>query len=115
MQPREKILAAVVAGLLALLGVYVLGGRVLAAFNQRREQLATLKGVIREKEGLVARGKQAGRQLAEWETRSLPSDRELARTLYQNWLGRIVERAKLRDVNIAPGHGSMQKAYYKLP
>ena len=116
MQPREKILAGVVAGLLVLLAVYVLAGRLSRQFSERHGRITALKDEIREKESVQRNGRLAAARMAEWERRSLPSDVELARTLYQNWLLSLADRAKLGNVNIDAGRGGLHRnVYYKLP
>jgi hypothetical protein len=116
MQKREKILAAVVASLLALMVCYSLVGRVVGAFSSRRTQISTLKAAIHEKKGLETRGQQAARQLAQWEYRSLPSNQIMAKTLYQNWLVQAADRVKLKNANIDVGRGGNHRnIYHTLP
>jgi Tfp pilus assembly protein PilO len=120
MQKREKILAGIVGALLLLLACYSLLGRVSDAFNQRRTEITTLKGTIREKEGLEKRGEQAAEQLAGWERRSLPSSQTMAKTLYLGWLVQLSERVKLKNANIDAGRPlahrkAGQEIYHSLP
>lgn len=116
MQPREKQLALAVGVLLALLAAYWGFGKVRKAFSERYAQLEVKQGEIREKLAKEERGKKATRQLAHWEHRSLPSDHELARTLYQNWLVKLADKNRLESVHVDAGRGGMHRnIYYKLP
>jgi Tfp pilus assembly protein PilO len=116
MQKREKVLAAIVASLVVLLVCYSLVGRVASAFSSRNTQISTLKATIREKQGLEKRGQQAALQLAEWEHRSLPSEQDMAKTLYQTWLVQMTDRVKLTNANIDAGRGGNHRnIYHTLP
>ncbi len=46
------------------------------------------------------KAKRAAANLDEWQRRSLPSDVEIARTLYQNWLHETVNKASFRGTKI---------------
>src|SRR5688500_18192984 len=98
MQRRERLLAAAVGALLALVVINWLFGKVRTGFSERDAQREVKEGEIREKQNREKRAKQAAQQLAHWEHRSLPSDKELARTLYQNWLVRLADKNKLENV-----------------
>src|SRR5688572_26301431 len=116
MQPRERILAMAVGSLLVLLVAYWLFGKVQKSFAFRQGQIAGLENEIRNKEAAEKRGNLAAQQLAHWEHRSLPSDQELARTLYQNWLVKLADTNKLQNVNVDAHRGSMHRnIYFKLP
>lgn len=116
MQKREKILAVVVGGLLLLVALRSLFGRVSAALADRRGQVATLQDEIASKETKVDRGNRAAARLAAWEQRSLPSDLELARTLYQNWLLGLVDAAHLSNATVDSSRAiGRRNVYHKLP
>jgi hypothetical protein len=116
MQRREKVLAGIVGALLVLLVLYWVGQKVGDAYSERRGRIAALEGEIHKKKQMEHRGMIAQAQLAAWEARSLPADRELARTLYLNWLFGVADRVKFTGVNIDGGRGGMHKnTYYKLP
>lgn len=116
MQPREKVLASIVAGLLVLAGGWYAVGKVSGAFATRRARLDILASELRDKQLRQARGHAAAARLAEYEHRSLPSDSELARTAYQNWLVSLADKAKLDGVHIDANRGGSHKGiYYKLP
>src|SRR5687768_16484736 len=116
MQPRERMLAMAVGGLLVLLVSFWMFGKVRKAFTDRYALIAVREGEIRDRLQREERGKKATQQLAHWEHRSLPSELELARTLYQNWLVRLADKNKLENVNVDAGRGGMHRnIYHKLP
>lgn len=116
MQPRERQLAIAVGALLAILVAYWGFGKIRKAFSDRYALLEVKQEEIRGKLGKEDRGKKATQQLAHWEHRSLPSNHELARTLYQNWLVKLADKNKLENVTVDAGRGGMHRnIYYKLP
>lgn len=116
MQPREKLLASIVGGMVLLVVAYGLYGKVSRAFSERYERITVLKGEIREKKASEARGMQAAARMSDWEERSLPPNLKLAGTLYQNWLTGLADKVKLANVNIDSARAtSHKKIYDKLP
>lgn len=116
MQQREKVLAGVVAALLLIVAGRFLYGGVAQAFAARDSQLESLQNDIRGKQRSKYRGLEALERLEELERRSLPADRDLARTLYQNWLLQLVDGVQLANANVEPGRGAAEgSVYYKLP
>ncbi|HUT95793.1 MAG TPA: hypothetical protein VMY37_40450 [Thermoguttaceae bacterium] len=61
--------------------------------------------------------KEGARKLAEWRKQSLPSDTEVARSLYQAWLLQlVVEYVKLDSPSVSPGEPlSRQGRFYAIP
>lgn len=116
MQPRERRLAMIVGGLvIALIAVWVVTG-IRGAFAMRQTQLDALNRDVAKKRLRVAAAGALNQEFAEWERRSLPSDRELARSQYQNWLVASLNRAKLDQVIVEPGRTSqLRDVYTKLP
>jgi hypothetical protein len=113
---REKMLA----GLTALL---LLGGAANFVFSvlgtstgdgwAERDRLAS---EIERKKLLVARGDKALARLAAWQKRSLPGDRELGRSLYQNWLSQLLDQVGFKRSRVESGEGRMHRnAYYLFP
>src|SRR5215212_8354203 len=107
MQKREKQLAAAVAVLFTVVGGKYVVESWQTSVSQRSVRIANLEKDIAQKELKLTRGRQAGARLAGYEKRSLPADRQLARSLYQNWLRGLVDRAKFSGVDFntpaAPG------------
>jgi hypothetical protein len=113
---REKILALLTA--LLLLGgvanfVFSVLGTSSGDRTADRDRLAL---EIEKKKLLVARGDKAQARLAEWQKRSLPGDRELGRSLYQNWLSELLDQVGFKRSRVESGEGRMHhNAYYLFP
>ena len=74
-------------------------------FTSRNQRLADLKTKVGDKERTMLQVKQAIVRRSELEKRSLPTDRELARSLYHKWIVSTMEGSKLEDINVgAQGH-----------
>jgi hypothetical protein len=113
---REKILAGLTA-------VLVLGAAASFVFSvlgtstgDRYADRDRLAADIEKKKLLVARGDKALARLAEWQKRSLPADRELGRSLYQNWLSELLDKVGFKRSRVESGEGRMHhNAYYLFP
>lgn len=101
MQPREKKLAIAVALLLTLALGFFGFGAVRDALDTRAARLTGLEQEVMQREAEVRRGEAALRRRQALVRRSLPSDRPLARSLYQNWLLSQVEKAQVADVELS--------------
>jgi hypothetical protein len=116
MQKRERILAIMLAAVVALFGLRIGYGRLSDAIGRRRAEIETLERQVSDKRFKQAQGIDATMRLAEFEKRSLPADVDLARTLYQNWIVEIADAAKLSRIHVEPGRATTAKsAYSKLP
>lgn len=113
MNPRERVLAGIV-------GVCVGGFALWAGYQRLIEQpLANLASdrdkLITKVEGQERQVRLASREaarLAELEQRSLPADRQLARSLYQNWLVEAVNRVGFESPNVDSGAIATRKDLY---
>lgn len=122
MQPREKVLAAVAGLLLLVAGGYLGWGYVDEMFRFREQQSLALEKQIMEQKQIMLAGRKAQRKLTFWKEQSLPTDVQLANTLYQQWLGDSVKNAGLKEYKINPGQIVRQRTpngeevlYHKLP
>jgi hypothetical protein len=116
MQPREKRLAIAVGCLGLVLLVWLVFGSVAEAFRIRQTQLDALTTEVQKKQFRMAEMGLVLDRYADWEHRSLPRDRELARSLYQNWLVATLADAKLENVQVDPGRTvQLRDVYLKLP
>ena len=116
MNAREKKLAAAV-GALGVLALLVLGVQgYSSAVGTRTAQLTAARDDLLKKQLVVAQAAAANLKLSEWEEQSLPRDRELARSLYQNWLVAELNRVRLKQVTVEPGRGTqMRDIFTKQP
>jgi hypothetical protein len=116
LQPREKRLAVIVAVLAALMACWLIVGGVRTAFENRRKQIAALSADIQKKQLQVRRAAGAVERFKEWERRSLPRDREIARSKYQSRLVAALDGAKLGKVQVEPGRMTpVRDVFVKLP
>lgn len=117
LQRREKLWAyglGAVVGAWALVGLHDRMFR--APARAQRDKIASLQKKIARNEQKIQRAEQAAQKLQDWNLRSLPSDTELARSLYQNWLVEIVERAGFDKPNVDSGEAvSKAGVYRRLP
>jgi hypothetical protein len=115
MTKREKTLAGLV-GLLALAIVsWIVLDRLTGAFDYRTQQIANLRDQLYEQEAIVRRGQKAAQEMTEFQKQSLPADRPLARSLYQNWLLDLAEqKIDFREVNVGAQPGRpVGEVYYQ--
>jgi len=94
MSKREKTLAAAVGLLLLLAGGYYLFGRIEAGLRKRRGEVAKAEAEIGRMKMVVKQGERAQERIEAYQGRSLPPNRELARSLYQSWLLEQVEKVE---------------------
>jgi len=114
---REMILAGLV-GLIVLVYVGNLAFRQIlqGPLDARRDRVAKLKREIDQKQKGLRRARAAGEKLARWQQQSLPSETEVARSQYQNWLLEIVGRAGFEKPNVDSGETLTKKGLYqRLP
>jgi hypothetical protein len=100
---RERNLAVVVGGvglLTIIIVVWQLGFGGEASFSELRARYIDLSAKVEKKTKDLDKAKRAAVKLDEWQQRSLPSDEDIARTLYHNWLQETVNKASFRGTKI---------------
>jgi len=116
LKKREKILAGVTVALVAVfVGKWTLSGDggTLGALRQERDDLLA---EVEQKKAQVHRGRKAAAHLDAWQRRSLPSDRDIARSLYQNWLLELVDKVEFGHAKVESGEvRSHLGIYWRLP
>jgi hypothetical protein len=100
MKPRERILAICVAALVVVLGLRAALSYIDDAFTQRQNRLDALTKQISDKEFEITKGDKARSAIVKLQKRSLPTDRNVAGSLYHNWLLQIAEKAGVSNVNL---------------
>jgi Tfp pilus assembly protein PilO len=117
MQKREKILAIGVGVLvLGYVGNWMFSSLLQGPLNERYARIDKLKSDIARKQVQIHRGRQAARKLDEWQAQSLPSKREVAASLYQDWLLEQVAKAGFKMPNVDSGEAVNRKdLYIRLP
>ena len=116
MQPREKILAAVLGGVVALFLLKAVYDRGAGLLDGRQMRVDALQGDVAQQKLAIETGAMAAEQIAAWERCSLPADRDLARTLYTNWLTSLAHQIKLKGASVSGSRGSEHRSgvYHRL-
>jgi hypothetical protein len=110
---RKRILVAIaVAIVLFYVGDWLLENMVLRPLETRRQKANRWQKKILKTERELARARKAGKELLAWEAQSLPSDTEVARSLYQAWLLELVNHAGFTNPNVDSGEPAGRKGMY---
>lgn len=117
MQKREKLLAILVGFLVVgYVGNWMFNSLLQGPLNSRYEKVARLKSEIDKKQTQIRRARQAGQKLQTWQEQSLPAKREVAASLYQDWLLEQVGKAGFKMPNVDSGEVLVKKDLYeRLP
>ena len=102
MLQREKNLALGVGGLLGLLLLWFAYDGISAAFSRREAQLDNLRKKLSGRETQIKLAREQTKKLRTLEQMSLPTDRDVATSLYQHWLESLVEKSKFSNWGVRP-------------
>lgn len=103
MNKREKILLAIVVGILLIFsGESLITESFLQPLRDREGQVADLEQRIHANDRAFQQIQVAQKQLAGLTARSLPADPSVASTLYQNWLLKIAALSELKQIIVTP-------------
>src|SRR5688500_15859577 len=105
MSQRERILAAVVGGLVVLAGIVYFFRGYNDSLDAGRSQLVAAQGELQNVKHAIARGERAVKQIEGWQKRSLPSNRQKAQSLYKAWL---VDKAKAAGLTVEETNPAVQ-------
>lgn len=115
LQPNEKQSLAIGLGALAAIVLVYFGWGIWAgAFAQRELQLSKLQTKVFDQEKKVTEGNRAIARRKALEQRSLPSNKELALSLYQKWLFSLVSRVALDDPKVTPRNATSSRTLQKI-
>ena len=110
---RKNILLAAFAAILFLyVGNWLLENVVEAPLEKRRGRTDRLQKDIEKRKLQLVRARKAAKELAVWEAQSLPSDTEVARSLYQAWMLELVGHVKLANPHVDSGNPTSRKGMY---
>jgi len=114
---REKNLALVTGALVVLVVGYFLFSGLTGPLKTRRAERDNLREKVRTQHQQVKLMEKAVAKLADWRRRSLPSDPQIAKELYQNWLLELVEDVVgLQAAKVMAGEGRpLVGVYHRLP
>lgn len=100
MNKREKILAAIVGGLVVVGGGQLMVNRGRESLQTRQDQATNLQRQINDADTTVTLAVLAQRDLMTAAERSLPSDLPLAQTTYNAYLTQLAERHQIQQAKI---------------
>jgi hypothetical protein len=102
MTKREKILAGLVGGVLLIVGLQYGFSKYRSAVKTREAKVDRVKIQVMERENLQLEGAMAQARMGEHIDRSLPSDLETAKSLYNQFLSQLLDDVKLSGVSAKP-------------
>lgn len=116
MTQREKVLAAAVGGLLAILLLFFGWNKIQAGFEEKTNLLDSLQRKVLQDQTTVTQGALAKKHLGELAVRSLPSDIEAAKNIYLEWLTKFSKSQNLSNSKFQwiGESNSKTTAYYEL-
>ncbi len=116
METRQKLLY----GLAAVIALYFVGEYgyqilIVEPFDRQEKRKSKLEEDLAKAKRAFNRAKKTSRRIAAWEKRSLPSDPNQARIIYQDWLVELVESSGLTSPSFDSGSpASRGGTYYAL-
>lgn len=115
MNKREKILAIALGAILVLFGGNALISRQRLASTRSQTQLQAALQTLEKSKLAIAHGKNATRRITEWQDLALPTDRDVAHSLYRAWLIQKIKEAGLSVDDINPNERtSVSPAYQSI-
>jgi hypothetical protein len=100
MNQRERMLAIAVGAMAVMIVGYFSYESLSSSLDARSRSVSDAESQLESKAKKLSQAKRAVKRLKEYQAKSLPSDGELARSLYQNWLLERLEKAGFRDVKL---------------
>jgi hypothetical protein len=110
---RKNLLLLVLGVILAFYaGEWLLNTLLRAPLEARQNKTRQLENELQRGKKDLAQARKAGRELVAWQRQSLPSDTEVARSLYRGWLLELVQHVGLADPNVNSGDPVTKKGIY---
>jgi len=114
MKPREKIMVGILGTVVALyLGDRLFQSALREPLQAREKKIQTLNEKIESMEARISKVRKDAKELEVWESRSLPTDTEVARSLYQSWLLELIEQVHLAQPNVDSGEPINRAGIYQ--
>lgn len=115
MNQRERLLAILVGGLIAVLGLQWVFNKYKDAKTARENRIVALENATMQANEKLLLAAKAERQMGEYRVRSLPGDAESAKAAYQSWLLDLVTESGLSGTDVkfvqASPSGELFKRY----
>ncbi len=114
MKQREKVLLGAVGAIAVLYGGNWLYQAMYAQpLLDRQDQTVRLREDISKRELDLAKFRKANQDFKKWQKQALPSDTEVARSLYQAWLVELVGSAGFLNPNVDSSEPIARKGLYE--
>jgi Tfp pilus assembly protein PilO len=97
---RERLLSILVGAAAVVLVMWYVTSSVFARFEEKDRRIESLSKEVRKKKDEVRKAQLAATRVANYTDRSLPPDADLASSLYQAWLTRLIEQVGLTDTEV---------------
>jgi len=111
---RQKILVVILALMLLYFGGEWLWRKaVQAPLETRQARAERLEKEIAARDKELAEARKAAKELARWEEQSLPSDPQVARSLYRAWLLQLVGKVGFVNRNVEAGEPVDRRGLYE--
>jgi hypothetical protein len=111
---RQKILAGILVAILLYFGGERLWRTAVEGpLESRRKRIDRLERDIEKRDAQLAQAQKDAEDLALWEEQSLPTDPQVARSLYQAWLLKLVGSVGLVNPNVDSGEPANRKGLYQ--
>jgi Tfp pilus assembly protein PilO len=113
---RQKLLVAA----LGIAALVVAGDRLgwksvfTGPLDRQYQSKQRLEKMLQARQAELSQARAAVKQLELWQRRSLPSDRQVARSLYQAWLLDLVGRVGLANHSVDAGEPRNRGGYYQI-
>ena len=114
MNKRERILAVLVGLSLLALAAFFGARKVNDAIRARQQQIAAAEKAVRDKTQILRLSHEPADRMEDYQRRSLPSDLEQARSLYQTWLLNLVKDAGFEDTQVSVLPTRSEKGIYNV-
>lgn len=115
MMNRRNLMLLVLGLILAVYAGQWLKSNLLdTPLEKRKQRTVALSAEIDKRKKQLTQAREAGKKLVEWQRQSLPSDVEVARSLYQGWLLELVSHVGLSDPNVNSNEPAAHKNMYTV-
>lgn len=110
---RQHLLLGVLGVVgLANAGDWVVNSAIQGPLNEKRARTEALEEAIAKRKAVLKQTRVVGKQISQWQKQSLPSDPELARSLYRSWLHDRVTEAGLVGATVDSGSPANRRGLY---
>ena len=111
---RQQLLLGVLILIgLVRLGDYVLNSWIAGPLHERRATAAELQDTIGKYRKVLAETREAGKRISVWQIQSLPSNTEVARSSYRNWLLDLVNTAGVKSATVDSATPANRRGVYQ--